>query len=141
MSAGHAHLVRPSSRFRLLPMSERRRLATEFLDLFQTFRKAYRAEGRVQGSPAELIAWAVVGEDIEAGIDAWRGELYVAQREAQQGQGATGDDKYPGAGRSPAIKGQGCPAPLAGWTGRAPRPGVKTPYTPTAVISSKETHS
>ena len=124
LMGGQDSLLRPGPRFDALPSAERRRLASTFLDMFQRLRTAHRSEPAFHAPVQELIAWAAAGEDIEHGVQVWRRELHRAQ--------------LAGAGRSPADKGQGWPACSAGGSGGEPVRSVKTPYTPTAVPSGKE---
>ena len=141
MAGSRETLLRPGPKFHRLPIPERRRLASTFLDLFQRLKAAYRVEPPFEAPVRELIAWAAAGEDIERGVQVWRQELHKAQLGAKQDLAAAGDNKYPGAGRSPANKGHGWPACSAGGPDPELPQGVKTPFMPTAVPSSKENAS
>ena len=81
-------LLRPSASFDCLPASERRRLASTFLDLFHGLQVAYLArKARSGDSVRQLIAAAAVGEDIAQGLAVWRYQLHRARFDERSPQG------------------------------------------------------
>lgn len=110
-------LLRPTRAFHRLPASERCRLSETFLRLFRRLYDAHKAEPTFQAPIRDLIAWADAGQNLEKGLQVWKLELHRATKAMGHGR--------------PALA-------VAGRPGCEPPKGVKTPYTPTAVRSGKE---
>ena len=96
----------------------------EFLDdLARVLVLLVQTEGHTKGIPGNEFA---PGE-----LSKWYSQDDAGSNNAQ----------HPGAGRSPAMKGHGCPASPAGGPGGEFDQGVQGPCTPTAVLSAMESHS
>ena len=132
MHGGHDSLLRPGPKFRRLPAVERRRLSSVFLEMFDRLLKAHKAAPAPLSPLRDRIAWASVGEDLACGVRVWGSEFRRSARRAN-------NLSRLGAGRSPAVMGQGWPVlDPAGRAGCESSQGAKSPFTPTAVGSLQE---
>ena len=117
MEGAKDSLLRPGRKFHRLPASERVGLSQSMLELFQRLHAAHKATPAFHAPIVELIAWADAGQDLDRGLQVWKLELHRATKAMGHGR--------------PALA-------VAGRPGCEPPQGVKTPYTPTAVPSGKE---
>lgn len=135
MEEGEDSLLRPGPLFYRLPATERRRMASTFLDFFHRMHVAHQAESSAAQAaerenaqafaPVSLrdrIAWSALGSDIEEGLAVWRRELQLAQR---QGAGRSPADKRHGWRASALAGGPGCGAGFI-----SPTPEDALPYSP-----------
>lgn len=81
--------------FHALPALERRKRASELLESFRRIRLTLDDTLPPPGAPLKrVVAWVAVCQDVDESLRFWRRQMHIAA----------------GAGRSPAIKGQGRPA-------------------------------
>ncbi len=100
----HRPSVEELAKFRKLPAAERRALASTILGGLQDI---HRSAIKVRHEFIELnslVSYVAIKQGIEDGIVFWRREMQRAAWDTKHKKSTTG------AGRSPAIKAQGCAA-------------------------------
>ena len=74
----------PCPSFRQKPVGERRALASSLVNALIRLRGALRQERAEEGRSLQtMVAQAAIAQELDTALEAWRGELMFAQRQAR----------------------------------------------------------